>query len=118
MSGSVHAELIGEIINVVWAGEVDQQLLEEGQQKILSLLSRREKAKILHNTINMEEPSTSLALKMRQFDMSIKDRVDGIATVVSSPKTAVMAKISFAFSKKHQVYRNKLDEAMGWLHNC
>jgi len=118
MAGSVHAELLGEIINVVWTGEVNQELLEEGQEKILLLLSRCEKAKILHNTINMKEPCTSLALKMRKFDMSIKDRVEGIATVVSSPKTAVMAKISFAFSKKHQVYRNNLDEAMGWLHNC
>jgi len=118
MSGSVHAELVGDIIHVVWSGTVDMPLLLEGQGKILSLLTHRSHAKILHNTLSMNDPCTSLALKMRQFDMEIKDRVEGIATVVKSPKTAVMAKISFAFSKKHQVYRDNLDAAKNWLNSC
>jgi len=118
MSGTVKAELIGDIIQVIWSGTVDMPLLLEGQEKILALLARRSHAKILHNTLDMDDPSTSLALKMRQFDMEIKDRVDGIATVVKSPKTAVMAKISFAFSKKHQVYRDNLDAARCWLNSC
>ncbi|PLY04059.1 MAG: hypothetical protein C0624_06205 [Desulfuromonas sp.] len=118
MSGSVNAELTGDIIHVVWSGTVDMPLLIEGQEKILTLLAHRAHAKILHNTLSMDDPCTSLALKMRQFDMEIKDRVDGIATVVKSPKTAVMAKISFAFSKKHQVYRDNLEAAKSWLSSC
>jgi hypothetical protein len=118
MSGSVKAQLIGDVINVIWTGEINEQILLDGQEQILDLLSMKGTAKILHNTLEMEDPTTTLALKMRQFDMGIKDRVDGIATVVRSPKTAVMAKISFAFSKKHQVYRNNIDAAMFWLNNC
>ena len=58
------------------------------------------------------------ALKMRAFDQEMVNQVCGIATVVKSAKTAVMAKISFAFSKKHQVYRNDIDTALNWLRTC
>ena len=118
MSGTVNANLDGNIIHVTWTGQIDESLLAEGQKKILAHLERCERVKILHNTLDMEDPNTSLALKMRQFDMEIKDRVEGIATVVRSPKTAVMAKISFAFSKKHQVYRENIDAALMWLNSC
>lgn len=118
MKGSVQTEMRDGIILVTWRGPVDEGLLAEGQSQIRFFLGRTDTPRILHNTLDMEEPNTALALKMRAFDQEIMGRVCGIATVVSSSKTAVMAKISFAFSKKHQVYRNDIDMAMSWLRSC
>lgn len=118
MKGSVQTEMRDGIIMVIWRGAIDEQLLAEGQMKIRACLNLTEQPRILHNTLEMDEPNTHLALKMRAFDQDLANRVCGIATVVNSTKTSVMAKISFAFSKKHQVYRNDLDMAMNWLRDC
>ena len=118
MRGTVHTEMQDGIILVTWRGAVDEDLLSEGQDLIRASLLRTENPRIQHNTLAMDDPSTALALKMRAFDQEIANRVSGIATVVSSAKTAVMAKISFAFSTKHQVYRNDIDTATSWLRSC
>ncbi|PLY04055.1 MAG: hypothetical protein C0624_06185 [Desulfuromonas sp.] len=118
MTGSVQTELHDGIIMVTWRGPIDEHLLSEGQKQIRFFLTRSDTPRILHNTIEMDEPNTALALKMRAFDQEIMNRVCGIATVVNSSKTAVMAKISFAFSKKHQVYRHDIDMAKSWLRSC
>jgi len=118
MKGSVHTEVREGIIMVVWRGAIDEQLLNEGQLQIRSCLDHTSHPRILHNTLDMDEPSTALALKMRAFDHEMADRVHGIATVVNTSKKAVMAKISFAFCKKHQVYRDDLDKAVSWLRDC
>lgn len=118
MKGTVQTEMREGIILVTWQGAVDESLLHEGQEQIRECMSLATNPRILHNTLAMEEPSTALALKMRAFDQEIMTDVSGIATVVNSAKTAVMAKISFAFSKKHQIYRNDLDTALTWLRSC
>lgn len=118
MQGSVDTEIRDGIIMVTWRGAIDEMVLAEGQRQIRAGIAGCPAPRILHNTLQMDEPTTALALKMRAFDQELATLVCGIATVVNSPKTALMAKISFAFSKKHQVYRNDIATAVDWLRGC
>ncbi len=115
MENSVNVELRDNIIHATYIGEMNMDLVKQAAESIRQYVDSNEDCKILYNTLEMKNPPMKLALEMKDFDATIKDKVLKSATVVPGAATAFMASIAFILSKNHKVFHNDPEGAEEWL---
>lgn len=116
MQGNVQVYLQDEIIVAEYIGQIDSELLKEGQRKIRAFLNG-DSCCILHDTSEMEPVDMSLAQQMKEFKKEIQPYIHKTATFTQDSSTAFKARIAFEHAADHKVFYEDKDSAIKWLKN-
>ncbi len=113
-SSQLWIEPVGNIIIARIRGVPTAGLIEECQQRILTLVRDTGQGRILHDVLEMEAPSIDVPLVQWKLDEEARGVQLRRAVVVPNTKLAYLARIAFGESDC-RVFYNDMASAMAWL---
>jgi hypothetical protein len=114
-------EPVGKIIIARIRGACSESILQELHARVLQLIEDTQQARILYDALEMDDPTSELALVQQRLDKETTDILGGRplrkAILVPNTRSAFLARIAFGqFGEgEYRVFYNDLAEAVRWL---
>lgn len=114
---SLWVELVGSIIVARIRGIPSEALIRECQARVISLLNDTGCKKVMYDALELDNPTVEIALAQQPLTAVLKEASMRIAIVVSSTKTAYLARLAFG-EGNHRVFYNDITSASRWLEDA
>lgn len=115
-AGEIAVQRDGQLITVTLRGWITEELTEAVQAELRHNLMAAEKACVLYDGLDMNDPSLTLVLLMQSFHASMSDFIVASAIVVPGFRLAFLSRLAFgADASKYRVFYNNRQDALAWL---
>lgn len=114
MAGQLWVERVGDLVVARVRGEPTAELLQECQQRVLSLARNAGQAKVLYDTLEMEAPPVDVPLAQRELDEGLGPIKLKRAIVVPNSRLAYLARLAFG-EGDYRVFYDDIVAAVKWL---
>lgn len=113
-AANLWVELVGSVIVARIRGTPTEALIRSCQSKIVSILHDTDRKRIMYDALELESPSTDVALTQQSLTSALLDPAMRIAIVVANTKVAYFSRLAFS-DTNHRVFYNDMAGALAWL---
>ena len=117
MKSELTIESVGDVVVARMRGEPTIELLEECQERVLTLARESGKARILYDALAMTAPPVDVPWSQRTLDERLGTLRLRRAIVVPSTKLAYLARLAFG-DGDYRVFYDDVGAAIRWLNEA
>ncbi|TWO71214.1 hypothetical protein FN976_09760 [Caenimonas sedimenti] len=114
MNEQVWVECVGDLIVARMRGTVSAQVLQDCQERVVTLARDSGRERVLYDALEMDPPSVDLTFEQRKLDAALGGLRLRRAIVVPNSRLAYLARLAFG-EGEYRVFYSDMVAAVKWL---